>query len=134
MVDEVDEDNLPDEIEVDELDVEADLEIQPSENMNIPYADEDDDISDLSPSLSNLAHYGKSKTKRQKGEVQEFIELPNKRPRKNNKKLDEASELIRKEEKERKRKQYLKKNMEAQEKATFDKILNETGRKFRQRE
>ena len=134
MVDEVDEDNLPDEIEVDELDVEADLEIQPSENMNIPYADEDDDISDLSPSLSNLANYGKSKTKRQKGEVQEFIELPNKRPRKNNKKLDEASELIRKEEKERKRKQYLKKNMEAQEKATFDKILNETGRKFRQRE
>lgn len=102
--------------------------------MNIPYADEDDDISDLSPSLSNLANYGKSKTKRQKGEIQEFIELPNKRPRKNNKKLDEASELIRKEEKERKRKQYLKKNMEAQEKATFDKILNETGRKFRQRE
>ena len=50
------------------------------------------------------------------------------------KKFDEATELIRKEQKERKRRQYIKKMNEAQQKATFDKILNETGRKFRQRE
>jgi hypothetical protein len=31
---------------------------------------------------------------------------------------------VRREEKERKRKQYLKKQIEAQEKATLDKILN----------
>ena len=65
--------------------------------MNIPYADEDDDMSDLSPSLSQFVTFGKTKTKRQKGEIRDFIELPNKRPRKNPKKLDEASELIRKE-------------------------------------
>ena len=41
---------------------------------------------------------------------------------------------MRREEKERKRKQYLKKQTEAQEKATLDKILNETGRKLRMRE
>ena len=35
--------------------------------MNIPYADEDDDMSDLSPSLSQFVTFGKTKTKRQKG-------------------------------------------------------------------
>lgn len=48
--------------------------------------------------------------------------------------VDEATEIIRREEKERKRKQYLKKQIEAQEKATIDKILNEAGRKMKQRE
>lgn len=46
------------------------------------------------------------------------MQLPDRRPRKD-KKLDEASEIIRREEKERKRKQYLKKQIEAQEKATL---------------
>jgi hypothetical protein len=61
------------------------------------------------------------------------VQLPDRRPRKD-KKLDEATEIIRREEKERKRKQYLKKQVEAQEKATLEKILNETGRKLRMRE
>jgi hypothetical protein len=62
-----------------------------------------------------------------------LVQLPDRRPRKD-KKLDEATEIIRREEKERKRKQYLKKQVEAQEKATLEKILNETGRKLRMRE
>ena len=39
--------------------------------------------------------YPKQKTKRQKGETKDLVELPDRRPRKD-KKMDEASELIRK--------------------------------------
>lgn len=77
--------------------------------------------------------FNNTKTKRQKGEIKDLVQLPDRRPRKD-KKLDEATEIIRREEKERKRKQYLKKQIEAQEKATLEKILNETGRKLRLRE
>ncbi len=51
-----------------------------------------------------------TKTKRQKGDRIGLMELPDRRPRKD-KKLDEATEVIRREEKERKRKQYLKKQV-----------------------
>ena len=84
-------------------------------------------------SPERLKNYAANRTKRQKGDTKDLIELPDKRPRKG-KMLDEASEVVRREEKERKRKQYLKKQIEANEKATIDKILNETGRKLRQRE
>jgi hypothetical protein len=97
--------------------------------------EEEEDIEDISE-LSNqspIKGYNNNKTKRQKGETKDLVQLPDRRPRKD-KKLDEATEIIRREEKERKRKQYLKKQVEAQEKATLEKILNETGRKLRMRE
>jgi hypothetical protein len=84
-------------------------------------------------SPDELKNFTTNKTKRQKGETKDLIELPDRKPRKG-KMVDEATEIIRREEKERKRKQYLKKQVEAHEKATIDKILNETGRKLRQRE
>lgn len=84
-------------------------------------------------SLQSMKNFNNNKTKRQKGETKDLIQLPDKRPRKD-KKLDEANEIIRRQQKERKRKQYLKKQIEAQEKATLDKILNETGRKLRMRQ
>lgn len=79
--------------------------------------EEDIDIDSLS-NQSPLKGYNNTKTKRQKGETKDLVQLPDRRPRKD-KKLDEASEIIRREEKERKRKQYLKKQVEAQEKATL---------------
>lgn len=94
--------------------------------------EEDIDIDSLS-NQSPIKGFNNTKTKRQKGQTKDLVQLPDRRPRKD-KKLDEASEIIRREEKERKRKQYLKKQIEAQEKATLQKILNETGRKLRMRE
>lgn len=75
------------------------MEVNGSENIQYDDDDEDDmdnDISSISRSLSNLANMAKYKTKRQKGELDNFMELPSKRPRKDNKRLDEATELIRK--------------------------------------
>ncbi len=60
--------------------------------------DEDDDLEDLS-SLSNQSPakgYNINKTKRQKGETKDLVQLPDRRPRKD-KKLDEATEIIRRE-------------------------------------
>ena len=96
---------------------------------------EDDDIDsyDSLESPEELKNFTTNRTKRQKGEIKDLVELPDRRPRKG-KMLDEATQIVRREEKERKRKQYLKKQIEAHEKATIDKILNETGRKLRQRE
>ena len=115
------------------------MDIEPSDNLQYDEDEDDDDeidadLSELSRSITPMMNYAKYKTKRQKGQLDNFIELPNKRPRKDAKKFDEATELIRKEEKERKRRQYIKKLTEEQERQTFNKILNETGRKFRQRE
>ena len=95
--------------------------------------DDEDDLEEDDSFDSPRNYPSNNKTKRQKGETKDLIELPDRRPRKG-KMLDEASEMIRREEKERKRKQYLKKQIQAHEKATIDKILNETGRKLRQRE
>ena len=118
---------------------EQEMDIEPSDNLQYDEDEDDDDeidadLSELSRSITPMMNYAKYKTKRQKGQLDNFIELPNKRPRKDAKKFDEATELIRKEEKERKRRQYIKKLTEEQERQTFNKILNETGRKFRQRE
>jgi len=112
-------------------------EFEEEDNYDSDRIDDEDEEEDIDlDSLSNpsmIRNYTNNKTKRQKGEIKDLIQLPDRRPRKD-KQLDEANEIVRREEKERKRKQYLKKQTEAQEKATLDKILNETGRKLRMRE
>lgn len=59
--------------------------------------DDDQDDIELSSLLSNqspMKGFGGNKTKRQKGETKDLIELPDRRPRKD-KKVDEATQIIR---------------------------------------
>ena len=126
------EDDNADDDEVDRALEELEEENFDSEDSPSP-SDDDLDISSIDNPVVSKNYRRNNKTRRQKGDTKGLIQLPDRRPRKD-KKVDFATEMMRREEKERKRKQYLKKQMEAHEKATLEKILNETGRKLRLRE
>lgn len=57
-------------------------------------SDSDSEV-DLSSLEKKMVARQTNKTKRQKGDVGDLVQLPDKRPRKDAKKLDEASEIIR---------------------------------------
>ena len=73
-------------------------------------SESDLDLSSIDGPAAGKAYRRNNKTKRQKGDNRDLIQLPDRRPRRD-KKVDEATEMIRREEKERKRKQYLKKQV-----------------------